>query len=100
MCVEHRNFKKVIAYQDSIIVAEKESLSLLGLQLESCMVENKILDLDSDQKSKVINSCYEDNTVLKTDKEKLERKLKRLKRQRWIFGGVGFVGGIALFLLI
>jgi hypothetical protein len=97
--LEHRNLKNIIIYKDSIIIAQNESLQLLGLQFESCMVSNKILELDSDQKSQVISQCFTDKEILKSENETLQRKLKRQKRLKWVFGGVGFIAGVFLMVL-
>lgn len=97
---EHRNQKLIIAYQDSIIKAQADQLTLTGLEIESLTMSNHILELDSDQKTQVIAHAYTDNEQLKSDKYTLERKLKRQKRLKWVFGGVGLALGIVVPILI
>lgn len=62
-------------------------------------MNNKIFELDSDQKSQVISSVTENNTLLKEENEKLAKRLRRQKRLKWLFGGIGFVGGVLVVLL-
>lgn len=99
LCSEHKAFKELILKKDSIIQLQEAEFSLLGLQLESCKMQNDIFELDSDQKSALISQATQTNEGLKMENEKLARKLKRQKRAKWVFGGIGFVCGLGLFIL-
>lgn len=95
---ERDQFARIIEKQDSILKNCEEVNVLLGLEVESFKISLELMDVQTTAQTSVIKKQTDQINDQSATINKQERKIKRLKRQRVIFGVCGLTLGLAFAL--
>lgn len=95
---ERDQFARLLEIKDTILFKREQQLTLLGLEAESFRVSLDLAEKMNKSYIEVIKSLESQKNSLLEDKAKLEKKLGRQRRLKWVFGGIGFIGGVLVMI--